>query len=89
MLDDPNYVMYPAGSRARILSEQFASTYQTLLNSLNETFNGRPDQLGDAIGLMFSLSVAARNLMETPSGLNDGTTAGPSFQMAVPGVPAN
>ena len=86
MMDDPNYVLFPAGSRGRILSEQFADTYQALLNCLHETFNGNPARLGDAVGLMYSLSVVARTLMQTPSGRNDGTTAGPSFQRSVPGV---
>ncbi|MBI1773144.1 MAG: hypothetical protein HYR68_12500 [Burkholderiales bacterium] len=48
-------------------------------------FNGEPDKLGQIVGLMFSLGLAAQQLMEAPSGLNDGTTAGPSFQLPFPG----
>lgn len=84
MMDDPDVALLPPGSRARILSDQFASTYQALLNALNRTFNGDPDYLGQAIGLMYSLDLAAQQLMQTPSGLNDGTTAGPSFQLPFP-----
>ena len=86
MMDDPDMVLYPKGSRARILSEQFAKTYQALLKGLHRTFNGEPDYLPSAIGLMYSLDLAARELMRTPSGLNDGTTAGPCFQLTVPGM---
>lgn len=86
MMDDPNLSRYPAGSRAQILSLQFAQTYQAMLNALNTTFNGEPQRINDAVGLMFSLSLAARQLMEVPSGLNDGTTAGPSFQLPIPGL---
>ena len=81
MMDDPDPVLLPPGSRARLLSREFARTYQALLDSLHETFNGSPGNLGDAIGLMYALSVAARQLMQTPSGLDDGTTAGPSFTL--------
>lgn len=84
MMDDPNLAVYPKGSRARVLQEQFARTYQALLNGLHIAFNGEPDKLGEAVGLMFSLQLAAQQLMETPSGLDDGTTAGPSFQLPFP-----
>ena len=84
MMDDPDMALLPAGSRARILSEQFARTYQSLLNGLSRTFNGEPTYLNQAIGLMYSLDLAARQLMQTPSGLSDGTTAGPSFQLPFP-----
>ncbi|MBC7909302.1 MAG: hypothetical protein H7Y30_02310 [Pyrinomonadaceae bacterium] len=84
MTDDPEAALFPDGSRALILSKQFAETYQALLNGLHRTFNGEPDYLGQAVGIMFSLSVIARNLMQTPSGLGDGTTAGPSFQLPDP-----
>ncbi len=86
MIDDPNVVVYPAGSRARLLSMQFAQGYQALLAGLNRTFNGDPDYLREAIGLMYSLDLSARELMQTPSGLKEGTTAGPGFQLSVPGL---
>jgi hypothetical protein len=84
MMDDPDTAQYPNGSRALILSNQFSETYQTLLNGLHRTFNGHPDYIGQAVGIMFSLSVIARGLSQTPSGLGDGTTAGPSFQPPFP-----
>ncbi len=86
MMNDPDLALYPTGSRAEVLGMQFAQTYQNLLNSLNTAFNGAPQSFGDAVGLMYSLSLAARQLMQTPSGLNDGTTAGPCFQLPIPGL---
>ena len=86
MIDDPNMVLYPAGSRALILAQQFAQSYQALLEALNRTFNGDPGYLNQAIGLMYSLDLQARQLMQTPSGVKDGTTAGPAFQFPVPGL---
>ncbi|MBN1209795.1 MAG: ferritin-like protein [Myxococcaceae bacterium] len=84
MMDDPNIALLPAGSRARLLAEQFARTYQTLLNALHRTFNGEPEAINQAIGVMYSLDLAAQELMQTPSGLPDGSTAGPSFQLPFP-----
>jgi hypothetical protein len=84
MMDDPDLALLPKGSRARILTEQFARTYQALLNGLHRTFNGEPDYLKQALGLMYSLDLAAQQLMQTPSGLPDGSTAGPSFQLPTP-----
>jgi len=84
MMDDPSLAQLPPDSRASLLSAQFAQTYQTLLNGLHRTFNGDPGYLNQSIGLMYSLSVTARELMSTPSGRKDGTTAGPAFQLPWP-----
>ena len=81
MIDDPDVALFPKGSRAQILSQQFAETYQALLNALNRTWSGEPNHLKQSLGLMYSLDLAARELMQTPSGHPDGTTAGPSFQL--------
>jgi ferritin-like protein len=86
MIDDPNMVLYPAGSRALILAQQFAQSYQALLQALNRTFNGDPGYLNQAIGLMYSLDLQARQLVQTPSGVKEGATAGPAFQLPVPGL---
>jgi hypothetical protein len=85
MIDDPNLALYPAGSRASILAKQFAQSYQSLLEALHRTFNGDPGYLDQAIGLMYSLDLQARQLMQTPSGVREGATAGPSFQLPVAG----
>jgi hypothetical protein len=81
MMDDPDVTKLAPGSRAAVLAGMFATTYQSLLVGLHETFNGHPERLGEAVGIMFSLDLAARRLMQTPSGLGDGTSAGPSFQV--------
>jgi len=86
MMDDPDIAVFSAGSRARVLSEQFAQTYHALLRGLHRTFNGEPGYLREAIGLMYSLDLAARELMTVASGRNDGTTAGPCFSLLVPGL---
>ena len=80
MMDDPMMQHYAPGTRAYILNTQFTEIYQGLLKGLHRTFNGDPAYLKDTIGLMFSLELIAQQLMKVPSGLNDGTTAGPTFQ---------
>ena len=86
MMDDPDMVLYPQGSRALILAEQFSRAYQSLLKGLHRTFNGEPGYVREAIGLMYSVDLAARELMRTPSGLKDGSTAGPTFQLTAAGM---
>ncbi len=79
MVDNPGLVTYPAGSRAQLLSDQFTESYQALLASLHTTFNGYPDNIGSAFGAMYSMALQAVELMQTPSGLPDGSMAGPKF----------
>jgi hypothetical protein len=86
MVDDPGMVPLAPGSKARLLTDRFAMTYSALLRGLHRTFNGEPDHITKSVGVMYSLSVIARELMQTPAGLGGGTTAGPSFQ-ALPADP--
>jgi hypothetical protein len=71
---------FPEGTQARTRIERFAYAYSTLLNSLQDSFNGRPDQLNAAIGMMYDLRVFAVSLMETDAGTGGGLTVGPSFE---------
>ncbi|MEY3444152.1 MAG: hypothetical protein RLZZ519_2433, partial [Bacteroidota bacterium] len=50
MIDNPSLVAYPKGSRAELLSKMFAESYQALLLSLHDTFNGNPANLRASIG---------------------------------------
>jgi hypothetical protein len=84
MMDDPDIARFPENSQARLFSEQFAVAYRALLRGLHRAFNGEPDFFAQSVGLMYSLDLAARVLMQTPSGLGDGTTAGPTFQLPYP-----
>ena len=72
---------YLSGRRL-VFSGLFQADPSTVNNDpLHRTCNGEPSYLREAIGLMYSLSLTARELMRTPSGLPDGTTAGPSFEL--------
>ena len=67
-------------TQARTRIEAFAYNYSALLNSLHNSFNGAPEQLDTAIGLMYDLRVSAVALMETDTGDSSGQTVGPSFE---------
>jgi hypothetical protein len=75
---DPKAANYPAGSAARHACDTFNYTYTSLLKSLHDAFNGCPDKIDSAIGLMMSLKQLARDMM---SGSNpNGVSVGPSFE---------
>lgn len=78
MADNPPDVPLPANSLLARLSQQCDETFSALVNSLQETFNGNPDHLGAAIGLMYSLRIQAVALMSTPLPAGGGN-AGPRF----------
>jgi hypothetical protein len=71
---------FAVGTQARTRIERFAYSYASLLNALHDAFNGRPDRLDAAIGLMYDLRVMAVSLMQTDTGDGSGLTVGPSFE---------
>ncbi|MEA2138651.1 MAG: hypothetical protein QOG56_1801 [Solirubrobacteraceae bacterium] len=79
MADGPDTGSLPPGSHVRSVAELCDRTYGNLLRSLDRTFNGAPEDLGAAVGLMFSLEVQARELMTIPLAAGN---AGPAFQPA-------
>lgn len=80
MKPDPTADQFPEGSFGRLLSDAFTEGYSNVLNSLHEAFNGKPEKIQAAIGLMYQLRLQARRLMSTP--LKDGETAtgGPVYR---------
>jgi Ferritin-like len=76
-IKNPTASTYPAGSQARYACDTFNYTYTSLLKTLQMTFNGSPDRLGNAIGLMESLKEQAMSLVNID--LGNGKKAGPSF----------
>lgn len=69
---------FAVGTQARTRIEQFAYNYGALLNALHDTFNGQPERLDAAIGVMYDLRVLAVALMQTDAG--NGQTVGPSYE---------
>lgn len=79
MRPDPRVEDLPPGSDVRALTDEANRVYTELLRLLHRAFNGEPDVLTGAVGLMWSLRWKAEALMHIPVG-TDGATAGPSFQ---------
>ena len=82
VVSNPAVRGYAPGSAAAIQNQTFNYTYTSLLNTLHSVFNGQPDQLIAAIGLMESLKELAFAMMSAiPAGPGmPGLNAGPSFQ---------
>lgn len=80
MGDDPDTASLPRPSRVRSAAELCDRTYGDLLRALHATFNGNPPALSDAVGVMFSLEIQARELMTMRIDPNAPATAGPAFQ---------
>jgi rubrerythrin len=73
---------YAEGTTARHLCDTFNYTYTSLLKSLHDTFNGKPDALPAAIGLMWSLEQQFMEMTKTPVDPSDPKSklAAPSFE---------
>ena len=78
VISNPNRNTYALESKARSLNDAFNHTYTGLLKSLQLVFNGEPDRLGPAIGLMEAMKEQAQVMMSTQT--VQGQTAGPSFE---------
>ena len=80
VVTNPKRTTYPHGSVAAFANQTFNYTYTSLLKSLHQTFNGSPDTINTAIGLMEALKGQAIGLMKLPYTTDGLTNAGPSFQ---------
>ena len=85
---NPRTADYVTGSPIRLAQEKFNDSYCTLLQRLEEAFNGAPQMLGAAIGAMYTIKALAQGLMQmaTEDGLE---TAGPTFEYVAPERRAN
>jgi hypothetical protein len=82
MRPNPKLTDYPEGSALWHRTRDFNRIYMQLLDRIHEACNGRPQQLMQAIPLMFELKYRAIALMNTPT--NSGQMAGPSFEYLAP-----
>jgi rubrerythrin len=79
LVANPKLADYPAASEAHRRCATFNYTYTSLLRTLHAAFNGHPDRIDAAIGLMESLKVQALDMANGPP-LPDGSVPGPSFE---------
>lgn len=75
---------YPAGSAARRYADQTNYTYSALLNCLHETFNGEPQKLDQAMGIMYELRLSVQKMVTID--LGNGEHAAPPFQFVTTNV---
>ena len=75
-LTTKDYSRYP---ELKEKSDEFNRSFMQLLDSLNDTFNGAPDQLIPAVHLMYKLKYATVALMKTPLGKTE-YHAGPTWE---------
>ncbi len=83
MRPNPKMDDYPKDSQAYINSRLFNYNYTSLLNCLHLTFNGHPEQINTAMGIMFSLRLYALKLLAIPDPNHPGFMAGPSFEFVL------
>lgn len=80
MKPDPTPDQFPPGTHGRLLSDNFTEGYSALLSSLHDAFNGAPERIDAAIGLMYQLRLLAQKLMSTPLQRGSVATAGPVYK---------
>ena len=80
MKPNPRLADAPPGSQAAQRMRAYNDSYRALLNALHGAFNGQPEQINTAIGLMYDLRVQAVALMTTPLEDGSGLNAGPSYE---------
>lgn len=83
---NPRLAQYPPGSRSRFIANQFSLTYTRLLRTLHEMFNGAPENLDPALGIMFELRLLAQDVLATPD--TDSRPTGLCFEYTSAGLDA-
>jgi rubrerythrin len=80
MIDNPRQSDYQPDSHVATLSRNFTAAYTNLLNRLQKCFNGEPQTIDMAIGLMYQMRLSALALMSTPVREGSTQTAGPVYE---------
>lgn len=79
MKPNPTADQFAPDTFGRLLSDNFTSGYIALLNALHRAFNGEPQHIAAAMGLMYQLRFLAQRLMSTPLEAGALPTAGPVY----------
>lgn len=83
MRPNPKMSDYPENTQAYVNSKLFNANYTALLNCLHETFNGHPEKINDAMGIMFSLRLYALKLLAIPDPNDPKYVCGPSYEFVL------
>ncbi|GAB2590661.1 hypothetical protein GCM10027168_24750 [Streptomyces capparidis] len=81
LVDDPDTSALPADSPGRAAARRCDRIYGELLSALDRVFGGDPAHLQEAVSLMHSVQVRAKELVRHPSAPGAQTVLGPSFQV--------
>ena len=65
MDDDPKVANYKPGSDSYRLATQFNYSYTKLLNAIHRAFNGEPEYIAHAMGVMYELRFLAQQTLAT------------------------
>jgi len=85
MIDNPKAKHFPEGSPARIKADEFNQLYSYFLQLLHLTFNGQPELMMKAVGMMYQMKYLAAELLNIKVPLNKkGEVAGPPFEYINP-----
>ena len=86
MEENPKMDKYEKGSEIHGALLDFNRAYMNLLITLDKAFNEDRSHLVKAVGAMYDLKYKAVELMKIPTGKDDGSTVGPSFEYVAPGT---
>ena len=78
MVANPNMSMYVNNTQAFTAALKFNINYTGLLTSLDNVFNGHPDQIQAAIGLMVPLFNELQELVQIPIDSQGDQYVGPN-----------
>ncbi|CAH1248482.1 Hypp8163 [Branchiostoma lanceolatum] len=88
ILPNPKSSKYPPGSRARKMSDRWNEKYTTLMKCLHDMYNGNPGNMKKCFGIMSSLTVDAKRMVQTPidpyGDPNIGPNVAPTFEWYPP-----
>lgn len=72
---------YPEGSEVRLAALDFNRAYKGFLADLTIAFNGKPELLIPAVGMMFRIKELALQIVRNPIPDGSGLNAAPTFEM--------
>ena len=79
MVDNPNLSLYENNANASYAAKKFNRNYTKMLTSLDNVFNGHPDQIGATIGQMRPLLTELQELVKTPIDIQGKENVGPTY----------
>ncbi|MDY7233042.1 ferritin-like domain-containing protein [Hyalangium rubrum] len=80
MTPNAKAAMYPVGTRARKLVDEFNQAYMQILLGLDTVFRGQPQRLNTVLGLMYQLRILAYEVLTQPDPNDTAHGTGLTFE---------